>query len=310
MQAEANEDPLYDAAYDAIDDGRLDEAVGLFSLLIAREPDNVAFHYMLGLAHKYRFDWPASLASNLRAIELREQPNEAEVWNAAIAATGAGDWATARRCWALAGINIPGGEGPIVANFGSACLRLNAWGEGETLWAQRIDPCRARIDNVPYPKSGYRFGDIVLHDGASTGERLAQGSRYPVFNVFQRTERSIFDTFEVELSCEDEDALESLLEAHRPGIGLLEDWTASVRPLCRSCSLGLPHEHDDAKPEWTPQRYLGVAAQSAQAVRKLVTDWAAAGPGRRLEGLAAHSPEPMAPPQASAWWRGAEEDEP
>ena len=302
----SQDDPLYDAAYAAVGEGRLDEAVGLFTRLIAREPDNAAFHYMLGLAHKYRFDWPASLASNLRAIELREQPDEAALWNAAIAATGAGDWAAARRCWALAGIRIPEGEGPILADFGSTCLRLNAWGEGETLWARRIDPCRARIDNVPYPESGFRFGDIVLHDGASTGERISQGRRFPVLNVFQRLERSIFDTFALELTCEHEDALGLLLDAHRPGIGLLEDWTASVRSLCRSCSLGLAHDHDDARPEWNPQRYLGVAAQSVHAVRKLVADWAAGGPGRRMEGLAAHSPETTAPPQDSAWWRGAE----
>ena len=48
-----------------MDEGRLDEAVALFGQLIEREPGNPAFHYMQGLAHKYRFDWPASLASLL-----------------------------------------------------------------------------------------------------------------------------------------------------------------------------------------------------------------------------------------------------
>ena len=65
----------------------------------------------------------------------------------------------------------------------------------------RIDPVRARLINVPLPDSGYRYGDIVLHDGASTGKRRFHQSIVPVFNAMQRMETSEFQTFAVFATC-------------------------------------------------------------------------------------------------------------
>ena len=306
------ETDLYARAYAAVDAGELEAAVPLFGRLAEAEPDNPAFQYMLGLVHKYRFEWAQSLACNLRALALFEGPDEATLWNAGIAATGLGDWSQARQCWEQAGIRIAPGTGPVLGNFGRACVRLNAWDEGETLWASRLDPCRARIENVPYPESGYRFGDVVLHDGASTGRRESHGRTYPVLNVFQRLERSPFDTFEVELTCPAPEDIEELLRMQRPGIGLAEDWTSSVRALCRQCSLGIAHDHhdqDEEQPRWNPERHLGLAAQAHSSAERLLRDWAAAGPGRKLESITRSAHEPGAPADGFAWWRGADEDE-
>ena len=301
---------LYDRAYAAVDAGQLQDAVDLFGQLARAEPDNPAFQYMLGLAHKYRFEWDRSLACNLRALALFKQSDEATLWNAAIAATGLGDWTQARRLWQEVGIKIAAGTGPILADFGSACVRLNAWDEGETMWALRLDPCRARIENVPYPESGFRFGDVVLHDGAATGGRQSRGRTYPVFNVFQRLERSAFDTFEVELTCPGPGDLEALLSLQRPGIGLVEDWTSSVQALCRQCSLGLPHGvHVEEDLAWNPERSVGIAAQARAAVDRLLRDWTGAGDGRRIETVTLSRHEPQPPTEGSAWWRGADEDE-
>lgn len=301
---------LYDRAYAAVDAGKLQDALTLFSRLAEDKPDNPGFHYMLGLAHKYRFEWAQSLACNLRALDLYEEPDEACLWNAAIAATGLGDWPQARRLWALAGIRIAPGEGPILGNFGQACVRLNAWDEGETLWATRLDPCRARIENVPFPESGFRYGDVVLHDGASTGLRESFGRIYPVMNVFQRLERSTFDTFEIEVTSPDAQAIEDLLEMRRPGIGLAEDWTASVQTICKKCSEGLVHQHDpDEAQAWNPERSLGIAAQGRSAVERLLKDWSAAGPGRLLESIQRSRHEPQPPTEGFAWWLGSDEDE-
>lgn len=301
---------LYDRAYAAVDAGQLEDAVDLFGQLARTRPDNPAIAYMLGLAHKYRFEWAQSLACNLRALDLFKEPDEATLWNAAIAATGLGDWDQARSLWQQAGIEIMPGIGPIQGDFGSACVRLNPWDEGETLWARRLDPCRARIDNVPYPESGFRFGDAVLHDGAATGQRESHGRFYPVLNVFQRLERSPFDTFEVELTCPAEQDMDALLDMKRPGIGLVEDWTSSVKVLCRQCSLGVAHvHHDEEDVAWNPERSLGVAAQARAAVDRLLQDWASAGKGRNIETVALSRHEPRRPEEGFAWWRGADDDD-
>lgn len=86
-------------AYAAFDRGCLADASSAFARLLAAEPDRRAFHYMQGLVHKYLLDWPTSLAHNLAAIALDDTVGEAEHWNAAIAATGLGDWQQARALW-------------------------------------------------------------------------------------------------------------------------------------------------------------------------------------------------------------------
>ena len=227
-----NDTSLHDSAFAAMARGALAEASGLFAALLAREPGDKAYHYMRGLAHKYMLDWPTSLQHNLRAIELMDEMGEAEHWNAAIAATGLGDWARARALWRACGISVPDGEGPIVSDYGVAVVRLNPWHGGETVWMRRIDPVRARLLNVPLPESGHRFNDIVLHDGASTGHRWDGERKVPVFNALQRLEASDFATHVAFVSCESAEDLRALLDASDPGLGYIEDWTHSIRTYC------------------------------------------------------------------------------
>ena len=178
---------LHNQAYLAFDAGDLQTAAVKFAQLAKAHPDNAQYRYMLGLAAKYRMDWALSLQANLAAIACAPEFDEAAHWNAAIAATALHDWQTARQLWAACGIPLPEGEGEIEADFGTAVLRLNPWAGGECVYARRIDPCRSRIINVPLPESGYRMGDIVLHDGASTGRRAdGQGGEVLVFNALER----------------------------------------------------------------------------------------------------------------------------
>lgn len=309
MREQTAPDALHQRAYDAMDRGALDEASRCFGALLAREPDNRYYHYMRGLAHKYMLDWHVSLQHNLRAIELHDQTDEAEHWNAAIAATALGDWATARGLWTACDIGIPDGEGPIESDYGVAVLRLNPWQDGETVFMRRIDPVRARLLNVPLPESGHRFGDIVLHDGAPTGYRYDGEHEVPVFNALGLLARSDFQTFVVFLRCHSREALQPLLDATAPGIGYAEDWTHTVRHYCLRCSYGKPHRHeprDDSA--WQPDRNLGIAAQSRKSVDKLLKDWSTAGPGRHVDGIEVR--EVDLPPRADGhvWWDGPEED--
>lgn len=303
-----------DDAYAAMDRGALAEASRHFAELLADEPGDGVLHYMRGLAHKYLLDWPTSLDHNLRAIELMDDVGEAEHWNAAIAATGLGDWARARALWQACGIQVPDGNGPIVSDYGVAVVRLNPWNGGETVWMRRIDPVRARLLNVPLPESGHRFNDIVLHDGASTGSRWDGDRKAPVFNELQRLESSDFATHVAFVGCDRAEDLKHLLDASVPGVGYLEDWTETVRHYCMRCSYGTPHRHDaQATNDWTRDRNVGIAAQSRKSAEKVLSDWAKGGPGRRVDAI--ETPEHGIPERIDGhvWWRapeseGAEED--
>lgn len=300
---------LDERAYAAWDAGELKEASRHFAELLRREPGSAGYHYMQGLAHKYLRDWPVSLHHNLQSQALRHEPDEASLWNTGIAATALGDWAEARRAWAACGMTLPGEEGPIEGDFGIACVRLNPWGEGETMFARRIDPVRARLLAVPLPESGYRCGDIVLNDGASTGRRRYGDGTVPVFNAMERLVTSEFRTFAAFVSCPAEADIDELLDATLPGVLHSEDWT-SMRYYCLRCSYGVPHGHEEAAEDaWTPERNLGIAAQSRRSVEKLLADWQSMGSDRRVEGIESREHPLPAPEDGTVWWRGPDGDE-
>ena len=146
--------------------------------VLALDPHRPATLYNIGLIHKYRGEWDESLLFNQRSVEL-DPTDESANWNLAIAATALRDWQTARAVWKRLKISLGDGEGPIEADFGQAPVRLNPDTNAEVVWARRIDPVRAKIENIPYPDSGFRFGDVVLHDGAAVGTREAGGREYP-----------------------------------------------------------------------------------------------------------------------------------
>nr|WP_295379623.1 hypothetical protein [Pseudoxanthomonas sp.] len=303
---------LHAKAYDAMHRGDLREASLAFERLLAQRPDQHYYHYMRGLAHKYLLDWPVSLHHNLRAIELADEMDEAEHWNAAIAATALGEWAQARRLWADCGVRVQEGEGPIEGDYGVAVVRLNPWHAGETVFMRRIDPVRARLLNVPLPESGHRFGDIVLHDGASTGSRLDGEREVPVFNELERLVASEFQTFVVFASCPGPDDLEALLAASVPGLGYTEDWTGSIRNYCMRCSYGAPHRHaekDEADDGWRVERHLGIAAQSRHSIEALLQGWASQAPGRSVDAIETRECPVPEYREGGNWWVGPEGEE-
>ena len=292
----------------AFESGRLREAAQLYARLVELRPEREVFHYRLGLAHKYLRDWPRSLRCNLDALALGKGHDEGASWNAGIAASALGDWAQARGQWFRCGIRVKPGNGPIEDDFGPIGLRLNPWSGGETVYAKRIDPARARISNVPLPSSGHRYRDLVLHDGVQVGERRYFEHKVPVFNELQRLEASAFRTFTVFVSSESDDEIEALQRAARPGVGLVEDWTPTLRQQCLRCSYDIAHKHHRhgaGGKEWNPDRSLGVAAQDEAAVERLLKAWVAGDRlKRRLDAIECREQAPPEPPaDARAWWR-------
>lgn len=265
-----------------------DGALRKYHAAIELVADKSESHYNIGLIHKYRGEWAQSLAFNRTACEL-DPDDEAARWNLAIAATALRDWPTARAAWFAQGIDLEGDVGPIEMDFGITPVRLNPDQNGEVVWARRIDPVRARILSIPYPKSGFRCGDIVLHDGVPVGYRTRGEFEYPVFNVLERFEQSPLETFEFEVDAYHEDEMTALARAFEQAGIEMEDWTANVRTLCRQCSEGVPHEHHDAvTPAWQVVRQLGVAAVSRDVAAAVLGKWQ----GSKRDGESANTDLP------------------
>lgn len=236
------------------------------------QPNAAITLYNIGLVYKYRNDWIKSFDYNQRAYALRPG-DEASRWNLAIAATALRDWATARKAWADNGIELGGIDGPIEMDFGPTPVRLNPNGNGEVVWGTRIDPVRAVLHNIPYPESGFRCGDIVLHDGAGVGKREWRGREYPVFNVLELFEASKLSTFCMKVRGATEQQMAALKTAFDAAGMPSEDWMSNVRTLCKACSEGIPHEHadsDEGAPEWDPARLVGVAATSYEEIKAIL----------------------------------------
>jgi tetratricopeptide (TPR) repeat protein len=274
---------LHDEGVALADAGDKEAALAKYMAALALDLRRSDTLYNVGLYYKYQGAWAESFRFNKRSVEI-DPGEEAANWNLAIAATALRDWATARECWARVGIKLPDGEGPIDANFGRTVVRLDPDGDGETVWGRRICPVRVRIDNIPFPDSGFAWQDVVLHDGAPMGyRRNAQGAEVPVFNVLELFEPSTFSTFVVEVEAAEPDDLAALERIAQAGGGDAEDWTASVRPICKACSEGRPHDahdQDGGPPPWQTTRRIGVAAASEEAVEQWLNAWV--GEGREV----------------------------
>jgi len=208
----------------------------------------------LGLIHKWRGEWGQCLACNRKALEL--EPWDAQdpaYWNAGIAATALEDWPAARWAWRGYGVPISDGDGPIEENFGPGVVRLPV---GESVWGTRIDPARMALSSIPMPESGFRYGDIVLHDGAPRGSRVAGGREYSVFDVISRWRASPSPTVQV------------VVDARRPALGRLmaslesagvpaENWTESMTLHCIACSHGRVDYDSPDHAHGTPPRADG-----------------------------------------------------
>jgi len=265
------------------DEGKTSEAIEKYLEAIACDPEKAESYYNIGLIYKYRGEWEKSFELNQKANELDPQ-DEAARWNLAIAATALRNWKVARKKWEENGIRLDGTGGPIEMDFGITPVRLNPDGSAEVVWAVRIDPVRARIESIPLPDSGFRHGDVVLHDGAAVGYREHGGREFPVFNVLELFERSVFETRLALVSIEDPSDLDALERVFSESQSSFEDWTANIRTLCRQCSEGRPHEHHDheLEMEWQTERRLGIAAHPTDDVRQLLDRWQAASKGKVL----------------------------
>lgn len=253
-------------------DGDYQQAIKQFEKAIKLAPGWAVPWYNLGLVYKHMKSWSRSLECNQRAVSLNAS-DEAAWWNLGIAATALGVWEEARRAWATYGISFPPGDGPLELDLGLTPIRLNPKTSAEVVWCDRIDPARALIRNIPFPTSGHRYGDLVLHDGAPNGYRQLGESEVPVFDELELLEALPFATYEIVVEAANKEDREALTLRAEEFELPIEDWS-TVRMLCYLCSTGRPHAHHE--PQTNNQGSLvryGIAARDEIEVTNLLEAW-------------------------------------
>jgi tetratricopeptide (TPR) repeat protein len=242
------------------------------------DPEWSVPEYNLGLIYKYAGDWARSMEHNLRATRLAPD-DQAGWWNLGIAATALGRWDVARFAWRGAGIEVPEGGGPLDYPCGRAPIRLNPNADAEVVWSERLDPARAKVQSIPLPDSGFRFGDVVLNDGASTGWRKLNDQEVPVFNCLALLQPSRFSTWVAVVDLPDTGSAVAGAVDLLGGLALerdlaAEDWSTSIQILCKACSEGKPYsDHEHPKVEPGRHRRVAIAAQNADQAKLLLEDW-------------------------------------
>lgn len=253
---------------------RPDEALSLYFKVLDLDEARSNTHYNIGLIYKYRGDWSPSLMHNKRAYTL-DQDNQAAIWNWGIAATALSKWDDARAAWREYGIEIEGEEGPVVCNFGSAPVRIfSKDGSAEVVWGKRIDPARIEIENIPFPKSGYRYRDIVLNDGAPNGTRVSGGREYDVFDSLGVWKSSEFKTFLLKVEALNVSVVGEFLEFLFENDMGAEDWTGSCENICQECSEGsVNQDARNHQSEWQYERDIGVATPDEMFLKNILKTW-------------------------------------
>lgn len=273
---------INDRASKLRDAGKHAEAIAAYQRAMAIDPTWSVPFYNLGLLHKYAAQWQPSLEANLRATEL-SPTDKAAWWNLGIAATALGKWDIARDAWQRAGVKVPSGDGPVDLPSGLAPIRLHPKSDGETAWAERLDPARARVVSIPL--GSFCYGDVVLNDGAPQGYRLLGGKEVPVFDCLALLEPSPLSTWSVEIELNEAEhhraaAFASLSQLALARGQCAENWTQDVRALYSDGSAAAS-KLTRSRAKRGPER-VAIAARTKHEVHDLLMDWDAQGRGAEL----------------------------
>ncbi|MBK9031291.1 MAG: prenyltransferase [Myxococcales bacterium] len=215
--------------------------------IATRAPDLASIHYNHGLFFKTRGRWAEGQAANQRALDLREDDDEATWWNLGLCATGAGDGATALAAWSHLGQKVALGRFDLPeGSYRMAKVRLaqrplaergpdaDDPGRGENGWVERLSGGHGILRVAVFADDlGLEYGDVVMFDGAPVGyhgdeplfPHLAtlRRQRYQVwrFAGTQATPRQLRD-----------------LSADLPEDTIVYPHTEQVRILCGACARG------------------------------------------------------------------------
>lgn len=97
-----------------------------------------------------------------------------------------------------------------------------------------------------------------------------------MFNVLRLFEPSRFSTYEADIVAPSPTDIEALEGICNDTGTAMEDWSRSVRILCRACSEGRPHKHHDSdkkEEEWEAERRIALAAISEFQIQRGFDAW-------------------------------------
>lgn len=229
------------------------------------------------LAYKNLRDWPRALEFGYKAAGfLAHGASEPAWWNLGIAATALGRWDVAREAWSAYGVRVPSGTGEVRMDYGMTPVRLDPKGVGEVVWAHRICPARAIIQSIPM-SCDRRFGDVVLHDGKPSGQRIVRGRTFAVLDEIQVLESSEMPTWKVYVNA-DKTACKRLLSLFATQDYCAEA-TSNVKPLCTCCSAGNVEQHV-VEAANVDQREFWLAAPE-ETVHSILKSWRDEAPDKR-----------------------------
>ncbi|HTU18216.1 MAG TPA: tetratricopeptide repeat protein [Gemmataceae bacterium] len=278
---------LNQQALELQDRGHREEAIELYQKASAADPKWPAPLYNLGLLFKKKRNWKESLKYNRLATSL-DPKHQPAWWNFGIAATALERWQLARSAWRGFGLEVPDGQGPLDFPCGFGPIRINPDGDAEIVWSYRLDPARAELASIPFPESKHHWRDIVLNDGAPKGYRQYKGKEIPVFDELDLFKPSPFGTYVARVHMpNNREYIVNLARIASELEGSAEDWSTSVRILCRACSEGRPHEEHDT--EATPPdgvHTIGIAARDRKHATRILRTWESTLHDVQVESLA------------------------
>jgi tetratricopeptide (TPR) repeat protein len=250
-----------------------DEAIRIYERILKHVPTNDEAHYNLGLVYKHQQNWEKSFFHNQESARL-DPTFEPAWWNLGTAATMLKKWRVARQAWNHFGCKYADSDAEITGQIGITPIRLDPKGLAEVIWCKRIDPARTVIENVPTVGSGRHYGDILLNDGAPHGYRTVNKQEYPVFDEITVIQKSEYLSFEIAAEGSKESELQEF-ERICEGYNVeFENWTETLRAVCKACSEGRPHAHHDTKIKPPKGVYrFGLAAKTHQQVEQILESW-------------------------------------
>ncbi|MEM1415029.1 MAG: hypothetical protein AAGH15_09025 [Myxococcota bacterium] len=183
------------------------EAVAAYGAAIVLAPDRGAWHFELGVLHKWRGRWDdAALAFAEAKRHLGE--TRGVRWNEALVATARGRGADALEAWQALGLAATRPEDaapdrlPQVPDLPPLRVRVPAKASGygppqdaeerryEVVWVAPLTPGHGVVQSPTFDEAPIDYGDVVLWDGAPVAEEgvgLAgePPRRVPVFPLLE-----------------------------------------------------------------------------------------------------------------------------
>ena len=242
-------------------------AIKLYKRIIKLGADWAAPYARLGQIYKYRQEWKPALYYNKKTASL-DAADQTSWWNIGIAAPALRKSRLARTGWSKFGLEGRQEWAPV-------SVQRAYDKQFEIIGAARSGPAEGILKNVPHPRSGRCFGDVVLIDNIIRGYHTSAFHRLPIYGDLGLLKRSVFLTFSCLLQSASRKDIHTLQQLCREeGLGF-EIWANAARAFA-SAQLGPRPEYYaafDLAPE--PELLAAIAAPTAQQALSILDAWKA-----------------------------------